>query len=114
MSFLFNKLEVYQKAIDLADRITTLTGKFPKGTYYLSDQLNRAVLSISLNIAEGNGRFHRKDRQNFLRIARGSAFECVPILELCHRKGLVSSRQLDIFLTQLDEVSKMLTGLIGK
>jgi len=114
MAFLFDKLEVYQKAVDLADRITTLTEKFPKGTYYLSEQLNRAVLSIPLNIAEGNGRFHRKDRQNFFRIARGSAFECVPILELCRRKGLVNPRQLDYFLKQLDEISKMLTGLIGK
>jgi len=76
MAFLFNKLEAYQKAVNLADKITALTEKFPKGTYYLSEQLNRAVLSISLNIAEGNGRFHRKDRQNFFRIAGGSTFEC--------------------------------------
>ena len=114
MAFLFSKLEVYQKAVNLADKITALTEKFPKGAYYLSEQLNRAVLSISLNIAEGNGRFHRKDRQNFFRVARGSAFECVPILELCHRRGLINSRQLDSFLKQLDEISKMLTGLIGK
>ncbi len=86
MAFLFNKLEVYQKAVNLTDRITFLTEKFPRGTYYLSEQLNRAALSISLNIVEGNGRFHRKDQQNFFRIARGSAFECFPIVE--RKKGV--------------------------
>jgi four helix bundle protein len=114
MPFLFSKLEVYKKAVDLADKATLLTEKFPKGTYYLSEQLNRAVLSISLNIAEGNGRFHRKDRQNFFRIARGSAFECVPILELCYRKGLIDITQLKSFLKELEDISKMLTGLISK
>ena len=114
MPFLFSKLKVYQKAVNLADKVTLLTEKFPKGTYYLSEQLNRAVLSISLNIAEGNGRFHSKDRQNFFRIARGSAFECVPILELCYRKGLIKPTQWDSFLKELDEISKMLTGLINK
>ncbi|MBU0769126.1 MAG: four helix bundle protein [Proteobacteria bacterium] len=114
MAFLFTKLKVYTKAIDLADRITEITGSFPKGTYYLSDQLNRAVLSISLNIAEGNGRYHLKDRQNFFRIARGSAFECVPILELCKRKNLIGRSQIESFLANLDEICKMLTGLINK
>ncbi len=112
MAFLFNKLEVYQKAIDLADRITTLTGKFPKGTYYLSDQLNRAVLSISLNIAEGNGRFHSKDRQNFFYIARGSAHECVPLLELSKRKGLISDLDYATLIASLEKITRMFSGLI--
>ena len=53
MAFMFESLEVYQKAIDLADKISTLTEKFPRGYYFLTDQLNRAVLSIATNIAEG-------------------------------------------------------------
>ena len=53
MPFMFENLEVYKKAIDIADELSTLTESFPKGNYYLSDQLNRAALSIATNIAEG-------------------------------------------------------------
>ncbi|MCM8812493.1 MAG: four helix bundle protein [Candidatus Omnitrophica bacterium] len=74
MPFLFENLEVYKKAIDIADELSTLSESFPKGNYYLSDQLNRAVLSIATNIAEGNGKYTKADRVNFFCIARGSAF----------------------------------------
>ena len=57
MTFMFEKLEVYQRAVDLAERLNGLTENFTaKGHYHLIDQLRRASLSISLNIAEGNGR----------------------------------------------------------
>ncbi len=61
MSFMFEKLEVYQKAVDFAEKAANLTEAFPKGNYYLSDQLNRAALLISANIAEGNGRWHKAE-----------------------------------------------------
>ncbi len=57
MAFLFEKLEVYQKAVTFAERVSSLTEEFPRGHWYLADHLNRASLSISLNIAEGNGRW---------------------------------------------------------
>lgn len=96
MPFLFEKLEVYQKAVDLAESAFKLTDTFPKGNYYLSDQLNRAALSISANLAEGNGRWHEGDRKQFFWIARGSAQECVPILELCKRKKLIEANQHEL------------------
>ncbi|MCE5301449.1 MAG: four helix bundle protein [Spirochaetia bacterium] len=46
-------------------KISNLTDKFPRGMYYLVDQANRAALSISLNIAEGNGKFSPHDKKNF-------------------------------------------------
>ena len=52
---MFENLEVYQKAIDFADKTSDLTENFPHGYYFLVEQLNRAALSISTNIAEGNG-----------------------------------------------------------
>jgi len=113
MPFLFENLEVYKKTIDVADRLIMLTESFPKGTYYLSDQLNRAVLSIATNIAEGNGKYHKADRINYFRIARGSAFECVPILELCKRKKLIKEEDCKAFKDRLDEICKMLSGLIN-
>jgi hypothetical protein len=65
MAFAFEKLLVYQKAMDFSDRICQLTQTFPRGFYFLVDQLNRAALSIAANIAEGNGRFTIRDRKNF-------------------------------------------------
>ena len=72
MAFTFEKLIVYQKSISYADRICAMTEKFPRGYGFLSDQLNRASVSIAANIAEGNGRFTVPDRKNFFMIARGS------------------------------------------
>jgi four helix bundle protein len=113
MSFLFEKLEVYQRAVDFAERVTDLTKTFPaQGHYHLVDQLRRASLSISLNIAEGNGRWHVKDRKNFFWIARGSVFECVPLLELCKRENLITEVTWTEAKGELEILSKMLTGLI--
>lgn len=65
MAFLFEKLDVYQKAIDFADEIRELTQQFPRGYSFLTNQINRASLSIAANVAEGNGRFTKPDRNTF-------------------------------------------------
>ncbi|MEK6564324.1 MAG: four helix bundle protein [Candidatus Omnitrophota bacterium] len=113
MPFMFENLKVYQKAVAFADEISSLTEGFSKGNYYLTDQLNRAALSIAANIAEGNGRYGKADRKNFFRISRGSAFECIPILELCKRKKLIGEEKHKALKENLDETCKMLSGLIN-
>lgn len=55
MAFAFEKLIVYQKAVDFADRVAAFTEQFPRGYGYLTDQLNRASLSIAANIARIGG-----------------------------------------------------------
>ena len=70
MAFAFEKLLVYQKAVDFADKVCTHTEYFKRGYGFLVDQLNRAALSISANTAEGNGRFTKADRRNFLESPR--------------------------------------------
>src|SRR6516165_4100380 len=90
MAFSFEKLIVYQESIDFADRVCQITEQFSRGYGFLVDQLNRAALSIAANIAEGNGRFTKADRKNFFGIARGSVQECVPLLELAVRRGLLT------------------------
>jgi len=110
---MFENLEVYQKAINFADQITMLTKEFPRGFYFLTDQLNRAALSIATNIAEGNGRFTKADRKNFFIIARGSVQECVPLLELTCRRGLVNDIIHNQLRDELEIMAKMISGLIN-
>lgn len=112
MAFMFENLEVYQKAIDFADQITILTKEFPRGFYFLTDQLNRAALSIATNIAEGNGRFTKADRKNFFIIARGSVQECVPLLELAVRRKFIKPDDHQRLRNDLEEIAKMISGLI--
>lgn len=71
MAFAFEKLVVYQKAVDFADQVFQQTELISRGDSFLVDQLNRAALSTSANIAEGNGRFMKPDRQHFSALACG-------------------------------------------
>jgi four helix bundle protein len=101
MAFAFEKLLVYQKAIDFSGQICQTSQAFPRGLYFLVDQMNRAVLSIAANIAKGNGRFTIRDRKNFFGIARGSVQECVPLLELAQRRGLIEPDAQTHYLAEL-------------
>ena len=112
MAFAFEKLRVYQKAVDFADRVAALTEEFPRGYGFLAHQLNRASLSVAANIAEGNGRFTKADRRNFFGIARGSVQECVPLLELGRRRRLLDDAMHGTLKDELEEVARMLSGLI--
>jgi 23S rRNA-intervening sequence protein len=65
MPFMFEKLDVYQKAVEFADEVAAHTEGFPRGYGFLVDQLNRAALSVATNLAERNGRFTKPDRRNW-------------------------------------------------
>ena len=112
MAFAFEKLKVYQKAVDFADSVAAVTDSFPHGYGFLADQLNRASVSIAANIAEGNGRFTTPDRKNFFGIARGSVQECVPLLEVARRRGLLNDPRHNTLKENLEEIARMLSGLI--
>ena len=112
MAFAFENLNVYQKAVDFADCVLAATERFPRGYGFLADQLNRASVSIAANLAEGNGRFTKPDRKHFFGIARGSIQECVPLLELALRRKLVEGEEHTQLRGQLEELGKMISGLI--
>jgi four helix bundle protein len=113
MPFMFEKLDVYQKAVDFADEVACLTEGFPRGYGFLVDQLNRAALSIGTNLAEGNGRITKSDRRNFFTIARGSAQECVPRLEIARRRALIKEPAALALKEQLEIIARMISGLIN-
>lgn len=110
---MFEKLLVYEKALALADEVCSLTRGFPRGYFFLADQLNRAALSIAANIAEGNGRFTNSDRRQFFGIARGSVQECVPLLKLAARQGLLLLEAHARMRAEVEEIARMLSGLIN-
>jgi four helix bundle protein len=59
----------------------------------LSDQLQRAALSIPLNIAEGAGEYAVDEKARFYRMAKRSATECAGVLDVCQRLGLVEEKR---------------------
>ncbi len=109
--FDFEKLEVYIKSKKYNKSVTTFlqTNKQDRVT---NDQLRRASFSIMLNIAEGAGRFTNKDKRNFYVIARGSVFECVAIFDYLKEIGAVEEELYKRYYNYLEELSKMLFGLI--
>jgi four helix bundle protein len=112
MAFSFEKLLVYQKSVAFADAVCAATRQFPRGYFFLRDQLNRAALSSATNLAEGNGRFTVADRRQFFGIARGSVRECVPLLEIAVRREVLLPDDHARLRSDLEEISRMVSGLI--
>ena len=113
MQFTFEKLEVYKHAIDWVKESENIIERSRHGmSRTLADQLSRASLSIPLNIAEGNGRWHAGDKRQFFWIARGSVFECVPIIDVLRIKNLISEIEREALRKRLEMIGKMLTSLI--
>lgn len=78
--FDFQNLEVYKKAKELNKKVLYFLREHKEIDSYLRDQLRRASISMVINIAEGSGKFSKADKRNFYTISRGSAYECVAIL----------------------------------
>lgn len=114
MSFDFRALDVYRRANDLIAKISLFCDQPPKMQYFLSDKLKRAALSILTNIAEGSGRWHSKDKRYFYLISRGSAYECVAIIDVCSRVRQIDEKKEKELLNDLLDISKMLTKLIQR
>lgn len=114
MTFMFENLTVYQKALTLVDKVEDLCDTIiSTRSHAITDQFTRAALSIPLNIAEGNGRWHKGDKRQFFWIARGSILECVAILQVLKKRGKIDSSNYESIYGLLEELVKMLTKLIS-
>lgn len=112
--FSFEKLDVYQKALSLNQRIYDLTKQWSKEYLFdLTSQLRRASLSIVLNIAEGSSR-KPIDFRHFLGIARGSCYEIIPILNVALRQKLILLDTKEELYKEVEEIARMLSGLRNK
>ena len=109
----FKELEVWQKAIDLTMDIYQVTEKFPKKEQFvLCSQLNRCVISIPSNIAEGWGRGSIKDYIRFLTIAKASSMELDTQLIIAQKLGYISENMYDNLENKVKSILMMLNKLI--
>ena len=110
--FNFEKLDVWHKAIEFADIVYTLTRSFPPDERFgLTNQMRRAAVSISSNIAEGTSRSSRVDYCQFVEIATGSMFEVVSQATIGKRQGWLSEADYLRLYRTAEEQSRMLSGL---
>ncbi len=111
----YKDLIVWQKSmafandvIDLVDRLET-----DRKHYRLIEQLEAAVTSIPMNIAEGKGRESKKEYIHFLHISRGSLYETLTLLEIFQMRNWIKTEAFQKLENQSAEIAKMLNGLIN-
>jgi len=110
--FNFEKLDVWQKAIDFVDVIYNETRAFPaEERFGLTNQLRRAAVSISSNIAEGSSRSSKNEFARFAEIAAGSVFEAVSQAFIARRQAFLGEDQFQKIYADAEELSRMLSGL---
>jgi four helix bundle protein len=110
-NFDFEKLLVYQKALDFVDLVYDQVKLYPREEKYsLSSQHTRAAISIPLNIAEGKGDTD-KQFNRFLNIAKNSGKECVVCDTIAHRQKYIDEETHNDYRTRIAEILKMITRL---
>lgn len=110
--FNFEKLDVWQEAIQFADLVYELTGVFPgEERFGLTNQMRRAAVSISSNLAEGSSRASRTDFGRFVEIATGSLFEVVSQTTIALRREMIARANYNRIYAAAEKQSKMLSGL---
>ncbi|MDD5081149.1 MAG: four helix bundle protein [Candidatus Omnitrophota bacterium] len=109
----FKDLNIWKRGMNLVEEVYKLTKTFPKEEIYgLTAQIRRAAVSIPSNIAEGFGRGHNKEYKQFLYFAIGSCAELSTQFIIAGKlEYIVDTGHL---LSEIDEISKMIMGLIKK
>jgi four helix bundle protein len=110
----FRDLMVWQKSMQLAQKIYQNTADFPKHEIFgLTSQMRRAAVSVPSNIAEGHGRLTDGNMRLFLGQARGSLYELETQIELARRLNYLQTESEKDLLESCREVGKMLNGLLA-
>jgi four helix bundle protein len=110
----YQDLAIWKKAMELVVQVYHLTRRFPREEMHgLTSQMRRAAVSIPTNIAEGWGRGSRKEYIQFLRIARGSLLELETLLAISRSLRYLSQEDMQATLALVEEISRMLSGLIA-
>ena len=113
--FSFEDLEVWKEAVDFADQCLDIIDRIEtdRKHYRLIEQLESAATSPALNIAEGKGRFSKKEFVHFLYIARGSLFETVTLLEIFRRRSWINGSEFSSMKRSAIQLGKRISSLIN-
>jgi len=112
--FPFEKLDVWNMAVDLADRVLNLLENLSINKHLrLISQMEGAVTSVAQNIAEGKGRQHRKEFLQYLSIAQGSLYETITLNEIFRRRKLFSEDESQEIRKRGEEIDRKLNGLMN-
>jgi len=109
----FKKLKIWLRSMELCDDVFGTTKNFPKTEIYsLTSQINRSVVSVPSNIAEGASRSSDKDFKRFLEISLGSLYELQTQIVLSSYKNYISKKELEILEDRIEELQKMISGFM--
>jgi len=109
----YKELEIWNKGIEIADKIYDVTSNFPKEeTYGIAAQMRRSAISIPSNIAEGFARQFNREYRQFLYVALGSCAELETQVVLAHRRNYMSAKNSEELGEKIDHESRMLTNMI--
>ena len=112
--FGYRKLIAYQKAKEVVKRTYKLLKKFPdEERFAMCDQLRRASVSVTSNIAEGVNRFSLKDKARFIEIAYGSLMEVSSQFEVAEEIGYISTADRQNMDVLIEEDARLLSGLLN-
>jgi four helix bundle protein len=112
--FPFEKLDVWQLAVDLAEYVLDSLHRFPEDKHIrLVSQMEAAVTSPAQNIAEGKGRQYKKEFIQFLHIAQGSLYEVVTLNEVFQRKKFFKDEETTEIRRRFEQIDRKLNGLIN-
>ena len=113
--FSFEDLEVWKKAVEFASNVIRLTEKIEtdRKHYRLIENCESAASSIAANIAEGKGRYSKKEFGHFLYIARGSLYESITQLIIFHKNEWISMEDIQRIKIDGGVIGKMISSLIN-
>jgi four helix bundle protein len=110
---MYENLDAWKEATNLAVRIYQITQTFPKEEIYgITSQIRRAAVSISSNIAEGAGRKSKKDFNQFVHIASGSLNEVESLLHICSRLSLIAPDSYNELRESAEKLGRLIGGLL--
>jgi four helix bundle protein len=111
----YEDLKVWRRAMDLVLEVYRSTSSFPKQEIYgLTSQMRRAAVSVPSNIAEGKGRFSRKELLQFLFHARGSLLELQTQIAIGRELGFLAAAEGQKLTDLASEVGRLLNGLVNR
>ena len=112
--FPFEKLDVYQMALELADYVLGLLESIPLNKHFrLVSQMEAAVVSVAQNIAEGKGRQYKKEFLQYLSIAQGSLYETITLNEVFRRRKLFTEDESIEIRLKGEGIDRKLNGLMN-